>query len=257
MEARCRECRKREQHYYWNHFEATKKRFFKVLIADFSRELSIPRKFVLQFRDLSEDAKLKGPSGNLWSVRLKRSGDDVIFTGGWSKFAEDHRSELGDFLVFRYIGDSCFKVDLEWIIDTCASYHATPRREFFATYRSENFGVVKMGNYDTTNIIGMRDIHIKTNIGCKLVLKDVRHVIDLRLNLISVVKLDDEDFDVRFHKGQWKLSKGSLIVANGKKCHTLYRLQAKACVEQLNATEKDFSIELWHRRLRHMSKKGL
>ncbi|RRT56973.1 hypothetical protein B296_00047526 [Ensete ventricosum] len=39
MEVRCRECRKREQHYYWNHFEATKKRFFKVLIADFSREL--------------------------------------------------------------------------------------------------------------------------------------------------------------------------------------------------------------------------
>ncbi|KAJ8476439.1 hypothetical protein OPV22_020166 [Ensete ventricosum] len=105
-----------------------------------------------------------------------------------------------------------------------ASYHATPRREFFATYRSENFGVVEMGNYDTANIIGMRDIHIKINFGCKLVFKDVRHVIDLRLNLILVGRLYDEDFDVRFHRGQWKLSKGSLIVANGKKCHTLYRL---------------------------------
>ncbi|RZR98268.1 hypothetical protein BHM03_00027585 [Ensete ventricosum] len=82
---------------------------FQLAVSNLT-EKSIPRKFVLQFRDLSEDAKLKGPSGNLWSVRLKRSGDDVIFTGGWSKFAEDHRSELGDFLVFRYIGDSCFKV---------------------------------------------------------------------------------------------------------------------------------------------------
>ena len=128
---------------------------------------------------------------------------------------------------------------------------------FFSTYRSENFGVVKMGNYGTVDIMGISDIHLKTNLGCKLVLKDVRHVVDLRLNLISVGRLDDEDYESRFHKGQWKLSKGSLVIANGKKCHTLYRLQAKAYGEQLNATEKDFSMELWHRRLGHMSKKGL
>ncbi|URD96234.1 Retrotransposon protein [Musa troglodytarum] len=121
--------------------------------------------------------------------------------------------------------------DLEWIIDMGASYHATPRREFFATYRSRNFGVVKMGNHDTADIIGMGDIHIKTNLGCKLVLKDMRHMVDLRLNLISVGRLDDEDYDSR--------------------------LQAKAYDEQLNDTEKDFSMELWHRRLGHMSEKGL
>ena len=142
---------------------------------------------------------------------------------------------------------SCVCQDLEWVIDTGASYHATPRREFFATYRSGNFGVVKMGNYGTADIIGMGDIHLKTNLGCKLVLKDVRHVVDLRLNLISVGTLDDEEYESRFHRGQWKLSKGSLVIANGKKCHTLYRLQAKAYGEQLNAIEKDFSMELWHR----------
>ena len=114
------------------------------------------------------------------------------------------------------------------MIDTGASYHATPRREFFATYRSGNFGVVKMGNYGTADIIGMGDIHLKTNLGCKLVLKDVRHVVDLRLNLISVGRLDDEEYESRFHRGQWNLSKGSLVIASGKKCHTLYRLQAKA-----------------------------
>ncbi|URE48637.1 hypothetical protein MUK42_14927 [Musa troglodytarum] len=149
------------------------------------------------------------------------------------------------------------KVDLEWIIDTGASYHATPQREFFATYRSGNFGVVKMGTHGISNIINMGDIHIKTNLGCKLVLKDVRHVVDLRLNLISVGRLDDEDYDSRFYKGQRKLSKGSLVITNGKKYHTLYKLHAKACGEQLNATEKDFSMELWHKRLGHMSEKGL
>ncbi|URD85076.1 Retrotransposon protein [Musa troglodytarum] len=58
-----------------------------------------------------------------------------------------------------------------------------------------------MGNHGIADIIGMGDIHIKTNLGCKLVLKDVRHVVDLRLNLISVGRLDDEDYDSRFHKG--------------------------------------------------------
>ncbi|URD72826.1 Retrotransposon protein [Musa troglodytarum] len=96
--------------------------------------------------------------------------------------------------------------DLEWIIDTGASYHATPRREFFTTYRSGNFGVVKMGNHGTADIIGMGDIHIKTNLGCKLVLKDVRHVVDLRLNLISVGRLDDEDYDSRSHGIQHEMT---------------------------------------------------
>ncbi|CAL9084604.1 unnamed protein product, partial [Musa textilis] len=126
MDVRCIECRKWEQHYYWNHFEATKRRFFKVPIADFSRKLvklSIPRKFVLHFKDLPEDAKLKGPSGNLWNVKLKRSGDDVAFTGGWSKFAEDHLLERGDFLVFRCIGDSCFKV-LVFDKNACEKEHS-------------------------------------------------------------------------------------------------------------------------------------
>ena len=88
------------------------------------------------------------------------------------------------------------------MIDIGASYHAIPQMELFATYKSKNFSVVKMGNYDMTNIIGMDDIYKKVNLGCKLMLKDVRHMVDLRLNLISIGRLDDEDFDGRFHKGQ-------------------------------------------------------
>ena len=57
----------------------------------------------------------------------------------------------------------------------------------------KNFGVVKMGNYDIVDIINMDNIYIETNIGCKLVLKDVRYVTDLRLNLISNGRLDDEN----------------------------------------------------------------
>ena len=150
----------------------------------------------------------------------------------------------------------CLCQDTDWVVDTGASYHATPHREFFTTYRTGDFGVVRMGNTGTSVIAGIGDIHLQTNLGCRLILKDVRHVPDLRLNLLSVGKLDDEGSTSVFSKGQWKLTSGSLVQARGKKCCTLYKMQGKICNEELNAAEES-SIQLWHRRLGHMSQKGL
>ena len=48
-----------------------------------------------------------------------------------------------------------------------------------------------MGNEDVSKIVGMGDIFLETNIGFKLLLRDVRHVPDIRLNLFSARKLDD------------------------------------------------------------------
>ena len=58
---------------------------------------------------------------------------------------------------------------------------------------------------------------LMTSIGCKLMSKDEHHVSDVKLNLISVVQLDDESFNGGFHNGVWKFSKGSLIVAYAQK----------------------------------------
>jgi len=51
-----------------------------------------------------------------------------------------------------------------------------------------------MGNKDTS-VINIDDIHFETSLGCKLVLKDVRHVLNLQLNLISTGKLDEEGYN--------------------------------------------------------------
>ena len=55
-----------------------------------------------------------------------------------------------------------------------------------------------MGNNGVPKIVGIEDIRFKTNIGNKLVLKDVRHVPDIRINLISTDKLNDEGFTNSF-----------------------------------------------------------
>ena len=116
-----------------------------------------------------------------------------------------------------------------WAIDSAASFHVTSRVDFFTTYTEGDYGSVWIGNEGLSMIIGMGDICLETNLGCKLLLKDVRHVPDIRLNLISTGKLDDEGYDNKFGDGIWKLTKGSLVVAKCKKTHTLYSMQGKIC----------------------------
>ena len=80
--------------------------------------------------------------------------------------------------------------DVEWVVDTAASYHVTPYKDFFKTYKAGDFGTVKMGNTSSAKIVGIGDVQVKTNVGCSITLKDVRHVLDLRLNLLLGIVLD-------------------------------------------------------------------
>ena len=81
-----------------------------------------------------------------------------------------------------------------------------------------------MGNDGLAHVVGIGDICLETSNGAQLKLRDVRHVPDIRLNLLSTGKLDDEGYCSTFNQGQWKFSKGSLIVAQGKKSPNLYLL---------------------------------
>ena len=48
-----------------------------------------------------------------------------------------------------------------WLLDFACSFHMTPHRNWFNTYRSINCGSVRMGNDATCTIIGMGTIKIK------------------------------------------------------------------------------------------------
>ena len=71
-----------------------------------------------------------------------------------------------------------------------------------------------MGNDNACNVL------LLTSTSCKMLRKDVRHVSDIMLNLISVGWLDDEGYSGSFQNGMWKFCKGNLIVAHaGSKIH--------------------------------------
>ncbi|VFQ73301.1 unnamed protein product [Cuscuta campestris] len=144
-----------------------------------------------------------------------------------------------------------------WVIDSGAAFHVTSRKDFFTSYTPGDYGVLKMGNDGRSQVIGIGVVVLETKTRMKLVLKNVRHAPDICLNLISTSVLDDEGYVSTFGDGQCKITKGSLIVARGKKCSGLYWTNASVFVDSVNAIESDSSSELWHRRLSHISEKGL
>ena len=101
-----------------------------------------------------------------------------------------------------------------------------------------------MGNNGVSKIVGIGDICLDTSIGNKLVLKDVRHVPDICLNLISIGRLDDRGFTNSSGESKWKHTKGSLIVTRGKKQNTLYVMEAKLHKGDINAAQRDVGIKL-------------
>ena len=84
--------------------------------------------------------------------------------------------------------------DTRWVIDIGATTHATSQRDLFSTYTRGNYGSVKMGNDAMAQVVGIGDIYLDTSLGTRLVLKDIKHVPDIRMNLISTRRLDDEDY---------------------------------------------------------------
>ncbi|KAK3020690.1 hypothetical protein RJ639_045596 [Escallonia herrerae] len=81
---------------------------------------------------------------------------------------------------------------------------------------------------DRKAIVGKGKVKIKLSNGGTLVLKDVRHIPELQKNLISVSGLDHEGYFVAFGEKQWKVTKGSMVVARGERVRTLYTLSDDA-----------------------------
>ncbi|XP_031481405.1 B3 domain-containing transcription factor VRN1-like isoform X2 [Nymphaea colorata] len=73
----------------------------------------IPQNFVQRIvREQHETVFLRGPSGTVWNVQLKKAGGRFSFENGWQEFVEQHSLNENDVLVFRYDGASQFSVQI-------------------------------------------------------------------------------------------------------------------------------------------------
>ena len=122
-------------------------------------------------------------------------------------------------------------------MDSGASFHTTPHREIIQNYVVGDFGKVYLAD------------------GSVWLLEKVRHIPNLRRNLISVGKLDDEGHAILFVCGTWKVTQGARVLARGKKTGTLDMTSSPK--DTIAVTDGSTNTSLWHRRLGHMSEKGM
>ncbi|GJW73539.1 putative reverse transcriptase domain-containing protein [Tanacetum coccineum] len=86
-------------------------------------------------------------------------------------------------------------------------------------------GKVRLVDDMTLDIASIGDVVLKISFGTRWTLKDVRYIPSLKRRLISVRQLDEEVYHVGFGDQQWKVTKGSLVVARGNKRGSLYMVE--------------------------------
>uniref|UniRef100_A0A804LRA0 TF-B3 domain-containing protein n=1 Tax=Zea mays TaxID=4577 RepID=A0A804LRA0_MAIZE len=108
----CERCRDWQEHYYWEHMDASKIRFFRCMTGDFAHRISVPEKFAKNFKgQITEEFHLKSPSSaETWHVGVEKHGDKLFLVSGWENFAKAHELEENDLLLFACSGNSSFEV---------------------------------------------------------------------------------------------------------------------------------------------------
>ncbi|KAG8478794.1 hypothetical protein CXB51_028696 [Gossypium anomalum] len=205
---------------------------------------------------------MEGHRNRILTVNLRV--DRSLQTEGKQQKNSDEADVVEDYsdgeLLVASVND--FKVIEEWILDSGCIFHMNPNWDWFITYETVSKGVVLMGNNASCKIAGVGTIKVKMFDGVTRTLSDVRHVPELKRNLISLSTLDSKGYRYTAESGVLKISKGSLVVMKGKrKTVKLYVLQGStvtgdAVVASSSLSDDDIT-KLWHMRLGHMSENGM
>lgn len=87
----------------------------------------------------------------------------------------------------------------DWIVDSGATQHMSPNKEWFSEYRPITQKPVYTANSGQMKAIGIGKMEVKfqgDNQVSTIVLKDVLHIPELSANLISVGRLSDLDWEI-------------------------------------------------------------
>ena len=121
-----------------------------------------------------------GKKGHLKKDCRSRKGKE-----GDTQQENNHEENVtGDVLQYALIL-SFENVTDSWVVDSGASFHATPDKKYFHDYVQGDFGQVRLGDDKPCKIVGMGKVLVKQQNGNQWLLKEVRHVPDLKKNLIS------------------------------------------------------------------------
>ncbi|RVX12493.1 Retrovirus-related Pol polyprotein from transposon TNT 1-94 [Vitis vinifera] len=118
-----------------------------------------------------------------------------------------------------------------------------------------DFGKVYLADGSALDVVGLGDVRISLPNGSVWLLEKVRHIPGPEEESDFCWTTDDEGHAILFVGGTWKVTKGARVLARGKKTGTLYMTSCPR--DTIAVADASTDTSLWHRRLGHMSEKGM
>ena len=118
---------------------------------------------------------------------------------------------------------------------------------------------MQLGNNSECDVIGVGNVRIRMHDDIVWTLTGVRHVPELKKNLISLSALNSAGCRYSSECGLLKVIRDALVIMKGIKHSSLYELQGETVTEFV-AEMSDASVresELWHMLLGHISERSL
>ena len=147
----------------------------------------------------------------------------------------------------------------KWILDFGCTFYMSPFKYYFIEYHEFDGGGVMMGNNAMCRVIGIGTFKLRLQDGTLLMIKQVRHVPDLKRNIISLGMFDQMRYIIRLESGDLRVMNGSKTILKGNKKNGVYVLDGEVIAGELGFSRsiKIDNTRLWHLRLGHISENGL
>ncbi|KAG6424147.1 hypothetical protein SASPL_114560 [Salvia splendens] len=120
---------------------------------------------------------------------------------------------------------------------------------------------ITLANIVVCKVVGIGSIRIRTHDRVLCTLNDVRHVPQMKKNLISLSTFDSKGFSFKGEDGVMHIMKGSKVVLTALKRGTLYILKGSIVTGSADTASSEIPTEsitkLWHMRLGHMGERGM
>jgi hypothetical protein len=111
-----------------------------------------------------------------------------------------------------------------WLVDSGASFHMSPHREWLCGYERYNGGNAFLGDDSTNKIIGRGKVKLRLIYGRIRTLPSVLHIPGLARNLISISKMEDVGVKTIFEKGTCRMVRGEMVLLKGVQFGNLYKM---------------------------------
>jgi hypothetical protein len=194
-------------------------------------------------------------------LETEEQGEQKNNPDDWASVVTGAGSDSGDCLV---VLAGCVSGNEEWILDSTCLFHICTKRHWFSSFKTVQKGdVVRVGDDNLCDIVGVGSVQIKAHDGMTRMLQNVRYIPGMSRNLISLSTLNTEGFKYSGLGGVLKVSKGFLVCLVGDMISAkLYVLRGSTLHGSIFAVvavtdDKLCETNLWHMRLGYMSELGM